>query len=199
MNTQIFFKPHVGRYYNSSGGIFGCKVLVVGDSHYCSDCSDCGDSNRHPECVNFTGGVILDYLDATNEGKWKKTFSTFINSFYNRSSNINDRKSFMDSIAFYNFLQVSAGSSPYETTNYNYSEERHRLAYMEVLSILTPNYVIVWGSKVREQLELMKTLDIGLFYSAGGHPEYIFVCHPSQGYGRKYHHDLFEKNGMNLK
>ena len=67
MANNIFFQPFVGKDY-ASGGIFGKRIMVLGESHYCDKgCSDCGISRAHPECADFTKRVIADYLDPRNE------------------------------------------------------------------------------------------------------------------------------------
>ena len=38
---HVFFKPWVGKDYES-GGIFGKKILVLGESHTCGGCDQCG-------------------------------------------------------------------------------------------------------------------------------------------------------------
>ena len=43
MANNIFFQPFVGKDY-ADGGIFGKRIMVLGESHYCDDgCADCGD------------------------------------------------------------------------------------------------------------------------------------------------------------
>lgn len=60
--TYIFFKPFVGSAY-TTGGIFGKRVMILGESHYCEEgCEDCGNARAHPECCAFTNGVASDYL-----------------------------------------------------------------------------------------------------------------------------------------
>ena len=58
----LFFRPWVGSAY-SSGGIFGKRVMILGESHYCEEgCTDCGNARVHPECCAFTNGVVSDVL-----------------------------------------------------------------------------------------------------------------------------------------
>ncbi len=43
MNSNIFFQPFVGKDY-ANGGIFGKRIMILGESHYCDEsCTDCGD------------------------------------------------------------------------------------------------------------------------------------------------------------
>ena len=54
--NSIFFRPWVGSAY-TTGVIFGKRVMILGESHYCEEgCTDCGNarvpSTRHlyPVC-----------------------------------------------------------------------------------------------------------------------------------------------------
>lgn len=67
MANNIFFQPFVGKDY-ADGGIFGKRIMVLGESHYCDDgCADCGDCRLHRECMGFTQDVLRDYLDDGTE------------------------------------------------------------------------------------------------------------------------------------
>lgn len=67
MANNIFFQPFVGKDY-ADGGIFGKRIMVLGESHYCDEgCADCGDCRLHRECMGFTQGVLRDYLDEGTE------------------------------------------------------------------------------------------------------------------------------------
>lgn len=79
--SSIWFQPWVGDDY-WSGGIFGKKILVIGNSHYCgsrNECSSCGvdgccfDSDE--DCSTFTTDVINEYLD--QDGNWEAWMNTY--------------------------------------------------------------------------------------------------------------------------
>ena len=70
MENNIFFQPFVGRHY-ADGGMFGKRIMILGESHYCDEgCADCGDCRMHRECMGFTQNVLADYLDETNERQY---------------------------------------------------------------------------------------------------------------------------------
>ena len=80
MKDNIFFQPFVGKDY-ANGGIFGKRIMILGESHYCDEsCTDCGDCQLHRECMNFTQQVLDDYL----------------NEMWGRYADDNYRNSFMD-------------------------------------------------------------------------------------------------------
>ena len=63
MSMNVFFQPFVGKDY-TTGGIFGKRIMVLGESHYCDEgCADCGNISSHRECMAFTNGVVGDYLN----------------------------------------------------------------------------------------------------------------------------------------
>lgn len=78
MANNIFFQPFVGKHY-ADGGMFGKRIMILGESHYCDEeCTDCGDCRLHRECMGFTQNVLADYLDETNERQdWMRTFVKF--------------------------------------------------------------------------------------------------------------------------
>ena len=42
MKDGVFFRPFVGASY-AGGGLFGKRIMVLGESHYCDEgCADCG-------------------------------------------------------------------------------------------------------------------------------------------------------------
>ena len=46
MSSNIFFQPFVGMDY-ANGGIFGKRIMVLGESHYCDEsCADCGENKK---------------------------------------------------------------------------------------------------------------------------------------------------------
>ena len=75
---NVFFLPFVGRDY-LSGGIFGRRVMVLGESHYCGErCANCGVPGKAGDCAAFTSGVIERYLDPKAEREpWMNTYLKF--------------------------------------------------------------------------------------------------------------------------
>lgn len=106
-SAHIFFHPWVGAHY-SSGGIFGKRIMVLGDSHYCGeDCKECGVSHLQ-ECNQFTTNVVMDYLDQNIEReRWMSTYLKFERSLVNHEPTPEESARIWDSILFYNYLQVA--------------------------------------------------------------------------------------------
>jgi len=65
-NSKIFFQPWVGSDYNT-GGVFGKKVLVLGESHY-------GDA---PDQTDDTIGTIKEFVYDFWGESYQQTFLCF--------------------------------------------------------------------------------------------------------------------------
>ena len=106
MNSNIFFQPFVGKDY-ANGGIFGKRIMILGESHYCDEsCADCGDCRLHRECMNFTQQVLDDYLNENKERQnWMRTFLKFERSLAGEETDQTMRLKIWNSVVF---LQLSA-------------------------------------------------------------------------------------------
>lgn len=153
---HVFFEPWVGKDY-ASGGIFGKRIMILGESHYCgkraTGCCDCG-TTRDRECREFTSKVMRQFLNradnnAEHEG-WMNTFAKFGNALAGRRLDNGEQKELWNSLLFYNYLQVAL-ESPRQAgaeADYKHSAE----AFFEVLEKYRPEYVIVWGYRLRDYL-----------------------------------------------
>ncbi len=148
---NIYFEPWIGDDY-WDGGIFGTKILVIGNSHYCKsrdDCSNCGIDGgcfEYEECSNFTSSVVNDYLNRSYWQRWMGTFQKFERALYGNYTDEDDSRRIWNSIAFYNYLQTAVpewNDSGYDE-DYNNSED----SFWEVLEELRPDYIIMWGGRV---------------------------------------------------
>ncbi len=147
----VYFEPWIGDDY-WDGGIFGKKILVIGNSHYCKsreDCSNCGIDGgcfEYDECSNFTSSVVNDYLNRSYWQKWMGTFQKFERALYGNYTDEDDSKKIWNSIAFYNYLQTAVPNwnDPGYDEDYNNSED----SFWEVLEELQPDCIIMWGDRV---------------------------------------------------
>ena len=194
---MIFFNPWVGKNY-STGGIFGRRIMVLGESHYCGEnCSVCGVTHRGG-CQDFTSGVVRDYLDQNNEREgWMSTYLKFERSLVNRETTPAESVKIWDSLLFYNFLQVAMQRPRQAGTS-----EQYRAAagpFFEVLDRYQPDLLVVWGVRLWNNLPSERWIDgPGLvvdgspvsngFYSLPNGKKVRAVCvyHPSAGYSWDY-------------
>lgn len=208
--NNVFFEPWIGKKYGTEQSVFAKKVLILGDSHYCEEeCFTCGDKVNKPRCGNFTTEVVNDYLDHNHKASWKGTFSKFMNSFVNGRTQENcDRENLWNSVVFYNYLQVAAGSESRQTHLYNFNEESHFIALREVISSLEPDVIISWGNNVWDAIPE----DLGWGKAVSGdkfgecHLLYPFknktiellgITHPSAAYKSSHWNNVFAELGFN--
>ena len=136
---NVFFQPFVGRDY-TTGGIFGKRIMVLGESHYCDEgCTDCGNVANHPECRTFTNGVVNDYLNEDKpRERWMSTFLKFERSLVGHETEWQERQRIWQSVLFYNYLQVAMGGPRKAGTEAEYRQAEE--AFFSVLDQYRPQY-----------------------------------------------------------
>jgi hypothetical protein len=151
MSMNVFFQPYVGKDY-TTGGIFGKRIMVLGESHYCDEgCADCGNVSSHRECMAFTNGVVGDYLDELKpRERWMSTFLKFERSLVGHETDWPERQRIWKSVLFYNYLQVAMGGPRKVGTDAEYRQAEQ--AFFSVLDHYRPQYIIAWGNRLWGQM-----------------------------------------------
>lgn len=194
---MLFFQPWVGSHY-SSGGIFGKRIMALGESHHCDEtCTECGLLLRH-ECNQFTTDVIKSYLDQNNKREgWMSTFLKFERSLVNHKTTPEESKRIWNSILFYNYLQVAMKNSRQAGISKQYQDAAN--PFFSVLEQYKPELLIVWGVRLWNALpverweagpqkivEGYKVPNGYYLLSNGDRVRAICVYHPSAGYSWDY-------------
>lgn len=193
--SNIFFKPFVGKNYQT-GGIFGKRIMVLGESHYCGDgCADCGNCSTHAECADFTKNVMKKYLGPHDWKKWMNTLLRFERSLVGHTTIENEQSEIWNSVLFYNYLQV-AMDGPRQAGN-GAAYQAAVPAFYEVLDTYQPEVIIVWGKRLWYALpgderwqegepivtEDGQTVETGFYrLSNGNRAKVMAVYHPSTAY-----------------
>ena len=150
--SHINFRPWVGKNYDS--GLFnGKKILVLGESHYCTiergeggRCSQvCSKEMMDKRCTNQT----IEVIDEIKNQYWNsRTFSNFERTIFGKVPEQTERELFWDSVVFYNYLQYaqSGPTRPLEQTADEYKDSE--LAFKEVLETYMPDFIIAWGMRL---------------------------------------------------
>lgn len=200
MRNCIFFRPFVGSSY-ASGGMFGKRIMVLGESHYCDEsCADCGDSLHHCDCMEFTNNAIRQYLDDSVERqRWMQTFLKFERSLVGQETNQALRQRIWQSVVFYNYLQVAMGGPREAGTTAQYRQAGETL--FSVMEKYQPEYLIAWGNRLWDELPGVHWTDAndividgyrvatGTYTLASGRKvKAMAVNHPSVGYSWDYWH-----------
>jgi hypothetical protein len=139
--VSVRILPWEGSLYGKPGGVFRQRTLILGGSHYSDEYESFHNPNVQHEWATFTNEVVEYYLDDNIRGRWKGTYSRFINSVYGVSTDNDLRTHFFESVVFYNYLQEIAGGGPTEAYRYDYDESRHFHAFFEVLERKRPKFV----------------------------------------------------------
>ena len=204
--SNFNFKPWVGKNYNE--GINGKKVLVLGESHYCTPvekrkCNGkiCSQANII-NCANFTIDTIDEYLNEYSGCKYQQTFLCFERAVANKELCGVEKEKFWNSVIFYNYLQYAMDKPNQQLSATQWkiwaqSEE----AFRELLETYMPDKIIVWGRRLFDALpvwesskEILTTVDgqqtpLRIYNFNGKKIPAMQVYHPSMpnGKGRSWH------------
>lgn len=137
--SKIFFKPWVGSEYQT-GGVYGKKVLVLGESHY-------GDGADAPD---DTTGTVKEFVYEYWGASYQQTFLCFERALAGREINQDEREQLWNSIMFYNFFQKST-TGPRTAPDMTVKQESED-AFHELLEQYQPDAIIVWGQRLYELL-----------------------------------------------
>jgi len=139
---HVVFEPWEGKEYQT-GGIFKKKILVIGESFYCSE------EEAEKYAATLTGKVVTDYLAIRNgefrgnNGGWSNTYLKFERSLVGEETNPEDSRKIWNSIAFYNYLQVPMSGA--RESGFKIDYKNAEIAFFEVINKLQPDLIIVWG------------------------------------------------------
>lgn len=192
---KIIAEPWVGKDYEK--GINGCKVLGLGESHYCANPSD-----FNPE---ITRNVISDLYDPQSEHEpYKNTYAKFINALAGEKLDFSGKEKWWGKIAFYNYVQTpmtGARVSP-SIEDFKNSEE----AFFKVIEKLRPSHIIVWGKRLFEytpscgqELPSIKMSDgtevrrWEYVLKDGLHVKLMEMKHPSTGFSTDYWNEAIQR------
>jgi hypothetical protein len=179
---NVKFKPWIGSRYQEAP--LGRKVLVLGESHYDWD-SD--------EPINDDSDVTNKVIQEQLVGGYTKAFWTHIvKTFLNHKPSLDEKRAFWHSVAFYNYIQSSAGFGPRVPPS---SEQfvKSEPAFFEVLQSLQPRLMVVlgyrlWGrlptTNFEEAPEIPEADHVGTgrYHYLGGSCLAICLKHPSSGF-----------------
>lgn len=195
---NVFFKPWVGRDYDS-GGMFGKKILAVGEAHVCgADCPDCGvDTDLGCDDLN-TKGVVQNYLH-NHSGGWSRTFRKFERALYGDYTDDLKSREIWDSIVFYNYVQRAMTKSRISPLDEDY--QKAEVPFFSVVNTYKPDAIIVWGQALYNNMSYdawTRRKDICIDGCVGRNGMYtiedgvqvptLCINHPSSGFNwEKWH------------
>jgi len=202
---NIQFEPWIGKDYEANGGIFGKKILILGESVYCGErCSPCEGCDLFTiDCVNTY--VNNDVYDEKGEfRRWTNTYNKFESALVGKHVPIQDRSKVWNSIVFYNFFQTALNKAR-EPLGGELEYDRANDCLRQVLLKLKPQAIIVWGYRLWECLSgenWINTPPIINFEKESRTGYYLindikfpFMCinHPSSGFSWTIWHQNIKK------
>ena len=128
--TNIVFKPWIGKDYET-GGIFGKRILVLGESHY-------GFTNEE-DATN----KVVNYVISGGSAEWTGTFRKFERSLVGHYTDNEESKKIWNSVAFYNYLQNSMNHPRQSPKESDFDSSSN--AFYKVMNQLKPDLIIAWG------------------------------------------------------
>lgn len=179
------FRPWVGRSYADPHNRWDQRVLILGESHYDED------FDQGPDLTTW---VIRRHV--RKEGKqyafWTKVGRTFVGPDYGPPDT---RRTFWDSVAFYNYVQTFAGVAARQRPSADDFSSSWPV-FTRVLEDLRPTVVVGLGFGLRDAMRplLPPGSRLGIRAPQGEPPSYWtlrvrdasvvlgFVKHPSTGY-----------------
>lgn len=209
-DSAIRILPWIGSNYGKDNGVFRQRTLILGGSQYSDGYENFHTDEGLAEWQSFTNDVVYYYLDPSIPGRWKKTYTSFINSVFGYKTEVEQQKSFFDAVIFFNYLQEIAGATASEAGNFDYHAPCHFDAFREILEVHRPEVVISWGYKVWDALpndwgygtaQATDGISVGSEISNKIY-HYPFrdtvirlvgVHHPSIGYSPDFHHQIFKQ------
>ncbi|MBQ9216974.1 MAG: hypothetical protein IJ160_02180 [Muribaculaceae bacterium] len=154
MMNKFNIRPWVGKDF-AGGGVFKKRVLVLGESHYCSDvqegkCPGCSATNMKAECHSQTEDVIEEFISDYRGDSYQQTFLAFERALAGREINEDERQQLWNSVVFYNYFQLDTTGAR-QAPNME-AKEMSEASFRQLLEELTPDTIIVWGVRLYDLL-----------------------------------------------
>lgn len=220
--NNVNFLPWVGNRYKEGIGPQKYKVMVLGESHYCTllangDCPSCSLENCisygyseeewKGQTIEVVDGLINNYT-GTGEQQYQQTSLCFERAFCGRPLSDDERKDFWNHLLFYNYIQKSLPKENNKRTTFNDNDLISAdSAFREVLEEYLPDRIIIWGVRLYNAIpnwdgELStiqnndgESTNVWSFHIKGKEIKAMMVHHPStpSGKRRSYWHSFYEK------
>ena len=195
MNAKVKFLPWVGNQY--AQGINEKRVMVLGESHYCAH-----ESEAVPE---ITRNIVRYLFDSDNEHEgFMNTYTKFGRALGGGQRYDQDKEALWNSVLFYNYVQVPISEARKAPKSEDFTNSE--AALFEVLEQYKPDCMIVWGSRLYNNLPRKgtqtddlklhdgKILETWSYKLASGHTVYLLpITHPSAAFSPEYWHHAIQQ------
>lgn len=193
MKTPSFL-PWIGENYKKEG-FAGRRILVLGESHYCANAEDANEG--------ITIEVIRAVIDKAAEFEpYMNTFTKFAKALLGRAELTHEDKVLLwNSIAFYNYIQVPMPATRVAPSREDFAASSE--PFFETLEALRPEIMIVWGSRLYNNLpkggmqgDDLKApdgrwIETWRYFLKDGFPVRVIpITHPSAAFSPDYWHEV---------
>lgn len=142
--TKFGFKPWIGNHYEN--GIDNRKILILGESHYCCNPGECDG------CVDQTNEIILKQIDEHRADYESNPFYTKLAKLFLRKGkgeniSLNEKKLFWNSVAFYNYIQMSVGEEPRIAPSEEMFEKSWEI-FQKLIEAITPDFILIVSQRL---------------------------------------------------
>jgi hypothetical protein len=135
-SRKVHFQPWRGQSYDK--GIFGVKLLILGEAHYGGPSKDFS---------NFTNEVIQEVIDGENRQRFFERVRSVV---VGPDSTEWNRERFWNAVAYYNYVQELIPAARVRPTNDAFTNGDQ--PFKDVLNSLTPDCVLVLGKTLWQSL-----------------------------------------------
>lgn len=161
---QTFFNPFIGENYHK--GIKGKRILVLGASFYCNkteclffkSCTNTSVKDSSPYdniCPEYKeDGICLHDEPANSIENMYPTYQKFAKGMAKFIGD-DDYNSIWNHLAFTNYVQffLPSNSEYYRETRFSDLSERDFESFIETITYLQPDIVIIWGCVINDRLK----------------------------------------------
>jgi hypothetical protein len=186
-HQHIYFEPWRGPGYDKDG-LWGRKVLIVGESHY-----DEWDGVKHYLPPSFTQECVQQVVDGSGGARY---WPRVRNRLSGEEHEAQPQAFFWNKVAFYNFIQSPVDGGPgARPTPQQWAAAVPALS--EVLSLLRPDRVLFTGDRLWDYVLATdgklpdikieadeRSLPLETFSIPGGH--HVFVTHTAHPRSSKF-------------
>jgi hypothetical protein len=179
---HVKFQPWTGKNYRC--GFNGLRTLVLGESHY---------ESLNNSAINDSPDETVESIQEQVNGDWSKAFWTKIaTALTGQKPTLDDKKQFWDSVAYYNYIQESAGFGP-RVRPAAQSWEISKVPFKEVLEELKPDFIVALGYRLWDMLpdldghegpkiESVPLPRTWIYPHSRGNALLFTIMHPSSGF-----------------
>ena len=140
---KVFFDPWIGPSYGKKNNVFkGHRIMILGESHYCDKCSNCGEVRLVSKCPNSITNMVMNQIVEGIKSRYSLTFHYFAQAIIGEEDL--EEKDIWNSVIFYNYLQKAL---PYEGAKKDTEDfKKSSPAFFQVINRYEPEIIFTWGA-----------------------------------------------------